>query len=131
MAIKHPSPVAEMSSARLVAESAQEAMNVVKAEIALAKIELRADLKSEVAAAKGLGVAAVCALVTLSLLAVSAALALSQLMPGWAAALLVAAVVALVGGVSAAFGWKHVKTPLARTRRSLVENMRWVKERTS
>jgi peptidoglycan/LPS O-acetylase OafA/YrhL len=52
-------------------------------------------------------------------------------MPVWAALLLVAGVVLLVAGIAAALGYRKVRVPLQRTRKSLEEDVRWVKERTA
>jgi hypothetical protein len=122
-------PAHELSTSQLVVETTREALTLIKSEIELAKAELKADVASEVAAAKGLGVATVGALAVVNLLLVAAALGLGTVMPAWAAALLVASVVAVVAAVAGALGWRHVKAPLARTRKSLEEDARWVKER--
>jgi hypothetical protein len=127
---RRPSPDA-MSSPALVMETASEAVTLIKAEIELAKAELKADMQSEITAAKGLSVAAVCGLCGLSVLLVAAALGLGTVMPAWAAALIVGAVVLLAAGITAAIGWKHVKVPLQRTRKSLEDDVRWAKERTA
>jgi hypothetical protein len=120
-----------LSTPELVTEAAREAMTLIKAEIQLARAELKEDVRSEIAAAKGLSVAAVCALLVVNLLLVAGVLALATVLPGWASALLVAAAVALAGAIAGVVGWKHVKMPLARTRRSLQEDGRWIKERTA
>ena len=81
-------------------------------------------------AAAGLSVATIFGFVALNLLFVTAALALASRMPGWAAGLIVAGftlVVALAIGLSA---WnKRVVDPLARTRRTLKEDVQWSKEK--
>jgi uncharacterized membrane protein YqjE len=121
----------QASTPQLIGEAAREAIALVKSEIELAKAELKEDIKAEVAAAKGLSVAAVCALLMVSLLLVAVVLALANVMPGWAAALIVAAVVGIGGAIAGAVGWKHIKMPLARTRKTLQEDARWLKERTT
>jgi hypothetical protein len=100
--------------------------------VALAKSEVKEDIRSEIRMASGLGVAGVCALMTLQLLLVALVLALSEadVMSGWLAALVVAAVVLAIGTVAGWIGWaKRVKKPLDATRRTVEENVRWVKER--
>ena len=112
---------------RKVIESATQ---LAKKEIELAKSELRADVRKEVAMAKGLGVAGLCALWTVSLMLVACALALGTVIAEWAAALIVAGVVLAVGTVAGLLGWgKRVKTPLEATRRTLKEDALWAKER--
>jgi hypothetical protein len=120
-----------LSTPQLIGEAAREAVSLVKSEIALAKAELKEDLKSEVTAATGLSVAALAALLMVNVLLVAAVLGLATVMKGWLAALIVAAAVGLAGGIAGAIGWKHIKMPLARTRRSLEQDARFMKERTA
>jgi hypothetical protein len=123
-------PVEGMSNRELLGHVVQTATLLAKKEFELAKTELRADLKSEVATAKGLGVAGVCALCTLNMMLVAIALAFGTVMAEWGAALMVAAGVLAVGTVFGFVGWgKRVKEPLKATRRSLKENATWAKER--
>ena len=80
--------------------------------------------------AKGLGVAGLCAIWAVSLMLVAGAFALATVLPGWAAALIVAAAVLLVGTIAGLVGWgKRVKQPLEATRRTLKEDALWAKER--
>lgn len=103
---------------------------LARKEVELAKVELARDIHAEAAMAKGLGVAGVCALVTLTLLCVALALFIAQWMPAWGAVLLVAAGVLLIGTIAGLAGWKRrVKRPLSETRRTLGEDVRWAKER--
>ena len=120
----------QLSNRELISHTLENATLLVKKEIELARTELKADLKAEVAMAKGLGVAGLCALFTANLLLVATALALGNVMPEWAAALLVAGAVLVVGSVAGIIGWgKRVKDPLAATRRTLKEDVQWAKER--
>jgi len=99
---------------RLLQSAFSDARELIKDEIALAKAELRSDLKAELGMVKGLAVSALIALCVLNLLLVAVVLALAHVMPGWGAAL----------------AWrKRVVTPLERTRRTLRNDMQWVKER--
>ena len=115
----------------LVGELARKASELAKKEVALAKAELRRDLKDEVKMAAGLGVGAVCAILVLAMLLVALVFALVGAgLPGWGAALVVAGGVLVVGGIVAAWGWaKRVRRPLDTTRRSMEENVRWAKGR--
>jgi uncharacterized membrane protein YqjE len=115
----------------LVTEVARKASALVRKEVELAKAEVRADLRTEIKMASGLGVAGLCAIFTVQLLLTAIVLALMQsgLLPGWAAALIVAAVVLAIGTAVGLWGWaKRVRKPLDTTRRSLQENVRWAKE---
>ncbi len=127
-----PEPLRRMRTKDLVTETARKASQLVKKEVELAKVELKADVRSEIEMASGLGVAGVCALLTLELLLVAGVLALMEagILPGWAAALVVAAVIAAIGAGAGLWGWAHrVRKPLDATRRSLGEDVRWAKER--
>ena len=122
---------ADLSNSTLLSETGREAVHLIRTQVELAKAELRDDLHAEVAAAKRLGVAAVAGLAVLNLLLVSGALALGTVIAGWLAALLVAAAVAIVGGVMGAWGWQRLHRPLERTRKALQDDVQWVKERTA
>ncbi len=103
---------------------------LAKKEIELAKTELRADLRSEARVAEGLGVAAVAALVTVNLLLFTAALALSLVMPGWAAGLIVSGVMLMVALLFALVSWRRrLRDPMAHTRRTLKDGVKWTRER--
>jgi uncharacterized membrane protein YqjE len=122
---------ANLSTPRLLGEAAREAVALVKSEIELAKAELKQDLKSELAGVKGLSVAAILALFMVNVLLVAGVFGLATLMPGWLAALIVAGLVGLAGGIAGAVGWKHVRMPFSRTRKSLEEDARMIKERVA
>ena len=125
-----PVRLESMSNKELLQHIVQNATLLAKKEVELAKTELKADLKNEVAMAKGLTVAGLCAIWTVSMMLVAVAMALGTALPEWAAALIVAAAVLLVGTVAGLVGWgKRVKEPLETTRRTLKEDMQWAKER--
>lgn len=122
--------VAELSNIELVKEITAQVGLLAKKQIELAKTELRADLKSELAMAGGLGVAALAGISAINLLLVTVILALAQVMPAWGAGLLVSAFTLGIAGVAALVGWsKRVRTPLEKTRRTLKEDAQWTKGR--
>jgi uncharacterized membrane protein YqjE len=124
--------LATASTAELVGRLAQEAKELVKKEVALAKSELRSEVKNEIKMATGLAGAAVAALVTLNLLFVALVLALEDTLPGWAAALIVAAGTLVIGGVAGAVGWAYrARKLLPLTQKTLKEDARWAQERLS
>ena len=125
-----PVSVEGLSNRELVGQVIESATLLAKKEIELAKTELKKDLKAELGMAKGLGLGALCALFTVNLMLVAAALALGNVIAEWAAALIVAAAVLTVGTVASVVGWKkRVTNPLESTRRSLKEDALWAKER--
>ncbi|MGC3997526.1 MAG: phage holin family protein [Anaeromyxobacter sp.] len=115
----------------LVTELAKKASALARKEVELAKAELRHDLRAEVKMASGLGVAGLCAILTLQLMLTALVLALMEagVLPGWAAALIVGAVVLAIGTGVGLWGWaRRVRQPLGTTRDSLQRNVRWAKE---
>ncbi|MHB8877934.1 MAG: phage holin family protein [Myxococcaceae bacterium] len=117
------------STRELLSRLAADLRELVQKEVALAKVELRGNLKSEATTAGGLGVAGLFLLFTLALLLTAAVLALSLVLPAWAAALITAGGCLLVAAVAGLIGWaKHVRTPLERTQKTLKEDMQWAKE---
>jgi len=123
-------PTRDLSTLELVKEITAEVGHLVQKQIALAKTELKADLKAEATMVGGFAIAALGAAATLNLLLVTAVLALAQVMSGWKAGLLVSGVVLLIAGVVAGIAWKRrVRSPLARTQRTLREDVEWTKER--
>jgi len=125
-----PAALEHMTNRELIGYISQNALQLAKTEVELAKVELKADLKKEVGMAKGLGVAGLCALWAVSLMLMACALALGTVMAEWAAALVVAGGVLLVGTVAGLVGWgKRVQKPLETTLRTLKEDARWAKER--
>jgi uncharacterized membrane protein YqjE len=131
-ALREDPELRDRSVKDLVTEIAQKASLLARKEVALAKAELKEQLRAEVKMASGLGVAGVCALLTLNMLLVAGVFALAEagIMRGWVAALLVGLALLLIGTVAGLLGWrKRVREPLPATRRSVGENVRWAKER--
>ena len=125
-----PAALEHMTNRELIGYISQNALQLAKSEVELAKAELKADLKKEVGMVKGLGVAGLCAIWAVSIMLMACALALGTVMAEWAAALVVAGGVLLVGTVAGLVGWgKRVQKPLETTLRTLKEDARWAKER--
>jgi Putative Actinobacterial Holin-X, holin superfamily III len=120
----------ELSNRTLISEITAKAMLLAQKEIELAKTEIRADLSAQLGMVKALGVAAIVVLLAVNLLLVAVVLALSLVIPGWLAALMVGGVLLLTGAIVGYVGWRRMVTnPLALTRQTLKEDVRWVKER--
>jgi len=114
----------------LIKEITGEVGRLAQKQIELAKTELKADLKAEATTVGGLGIAALAALGTLNMLLVTLVLVLAQWMPGWAAGLIVSGFTLLLAGIVALISWnKRVKSPMARTRRTVKEDVQFTKER--
>ena len=122
--------VDRLGTSALVKRLVTQVELLAKKEIELAKTELRADLHKEARVAGGLGIAAVVGIITVALLLVTVILALSLVLPAWAAGLIVSGVTLAAAVVLALLSWTHrVRDPLARTRQSMKENVKWTRER--
>jgi hypothetical protein len=96
----------------------------------LAVAEAREDLRSEVAAMKGLAAAAVLGILGVAMLLVAAVFGLSTVMPAWAAALAVSAPFVFASTLLGWVAWsRRIRNPLESTRRSAEETLQWAKNR--
>jgi len=103
------SPPPKKSIFALIGEIPTLVTDLVQREIELIKTEVIAKLK---ALGVGAGVIAAALFVLLAMLGVlltAAILALSQVMPGWLAALLVAAVLLIIAGILGLIGYRILK----------------------
>jgi uncharacterized membrane protein YqjE len=117
------------STAELVREVASKATTLVSKEVELARVELKNDFTSELATVKSFAVAAVAAMLMLDALLIAGVIALTPYVDGRIAALALAGAFLLIAIVAAAIGWHHhVSKPLARTRKSVEEDVQWAKE---
>ncbi len=130
MALHQPSPerlaLEEASTADLVREALDEAKELVKIEVALAKDEAKKEVAQLKRAAIGFGISLVFSLLFLTTLAMALVLALG----GTAlVALAVGGGFLLVGGIAAYAGYAMLpKKPLERTRHRLETDMNQLKE---
>ncbi len=119
-------PLEEASTADLVREALDEAKELVRLEVAIAKDEVKKEMKQAKAAAIAFGVALAAALVMLSLLAVAIVLAAGGTV---VAALIVAAAFLVVAGAGAAAGYAAVpKKPLDHTLSNVKRDVTQLKE---
>ena len=120
----------ELSNRALISEITGKASLLARKEIELAKAELRADLNAQLGMVKAFGIAALLALVGLNALVMAGVLALGLKIAGWLAALLVGGGLLVIAAILGYVGWQRMVTnPLALTRQTLKEDVRWVKER--
>ncbi len=119
-----------LSVGALINEIMGKVTLLAKKEIELAKVEVKADMESELAMAKGLAIAALVTVLGLNMLVVALAFALATVMPGWLAALLIGGALVVIGGILGYVSWtRRVTSPLALTRKTIREDTQWVKER--
>src|SRR5262245_39320101 len=122
--------ITQLSTLQLVKEIASQAGLLVKKQVELARVELKADARTEAKVAGGLGLAAIGAIITVTLLLVTAVLALALVLPGWAAGLIVSGVVAAAVAIVAGLSWRRrVRKPLRHSRQLLRQDFRPAKER--
>jgi len=120
----------ELSAVELVKEITHQVGDLAKKQVELAKTELRADVRAEIGTIGGLAVAAVAGLITLTLLLVTLILVLSRRMPSWAAGLAVSGFTLGIALIAGLVSWsRRVRTPLARTRQTLRDDIQFTKER--
>jgi hypothetical protein len=118
------------STRQLLGEISDKASLLIKKEVELARNEIKADLRSQLAMAKGFAVAVVVALMALSMLPLALVFALAHVMAAWVAALAVAGGLLLIAAIVAYVSWqRRVTAPLALTRKTLKEDVQWAKER--
>lgn len=112
---------------------AEDASALVRAEIELAKAELAASLRPKAAGAGMLAAAGVVGWLALQGLLITAALALALVLPGWAAALVVSAVLLVTGGILGLMGKRKLQTPVSldTTKRNVEEDVAWTKSHLS
>jgi uncharacterized membrane protein YqjE len=112
------------TTAELLRDAIDDARRLVKLEVELAKAEIRHEVKEAKGAAIAFGIAALA-----SLLAVTTLFAVLVVALGAVGGLIMAAALAVVGGVLAAIGYKLLpKKPLDQTRRRIDRDVRSLKE---
>lgn len=115
----------------LFTELTQETVSLFRKEIQLARSELTDKARQAGRGATEIAIGAILLLVAVGALAAAAILGLSLVVQPWLAALIVAGVVALIGGILVAVGLSNVKSDNLAPRRtmdSLRDNTRWAKE---
>ncbi len=122
---------AERSIADLLRDLYQEIATMIDRQVALAKAEAASTAET---AGRGVAVVAaggVVAMVGFIYLMLAIVFALSRVMPGWAAALVVGAVLAAIGGAAAMAGIRRLRAlrqPMPETRETLREDGAWARE---
>ena len=123
----------ERSVSAVLQDIVRDLQDIVRAEIRLAKVEMRADVNRAVSSAVWLTAGIVGVLSAWVFLLWTLAYALATRMPMWAAALVIAVVMAAAGAVLIMGGLQRARrlnaTP-ERTVESLKENLEWIKQPT-
>jgi uncharacterized membrane protein YqjE len=101
--------LAQRPVSELLSRFADDTSTLLGQEVELAKAEIRHEVKKATTGAAMFGGAIALAMAGLGALTATAILALSEGMPAWLAALIVAVVLLAVGGVAAMMGKKRVQ----------------------
>jgi len=123
----------ERSVSAVLQDIVRDLQDIVRAEIRLAKVEIREDVRRVVASSVWLAGGLVAVLSGWVFLLWTIVYALATRMPMWAAALVVTVLMAAAGAVLIMGGLQRVRrlnaTP-ERTVESLKENLQWIKQPT-
>jgi hypothetical protein len=121
-------PGRSRSTPDLLRHVLDEAKLLARAEVAVGREEIKAEVNRAKGAGVALGIAGALAVCALSLFLVAIALALP--MADWGGALLVAVVVLVFAAIAAAIGARLVpKRPMQRTKERLTEDVTLARER--
>ena len=127
-----PTDVSRLTTPELVARIAQDAQDLVKAEITLAKSEVRTTFQGITAAAKRFAIAIPLFLGGYLALIAAAVLGLSEVLEPWGAALVVAGGLLLPGVILVMLAGKaSPKEPFERTKKSLKQDLELAKDQAS
>ncbi len=124
---------ADRSLGSVVSDIVGDLQQIVRAEVRLAKVEVREEIGKARRGAMFLVAGGLFLTLALGLLMLAAVYALATIWPAWAAALAVAAGAGLIGGVLAMSGKGQISsvelTP-QKTVETVKENLQWAKTRT-
>jgi uncharacterized membrane protein YqjE len=109
----------------------EDVRGLVQAEVALAQAELQAGLRDKAAGAGLFAAAGVAGWLALQGLLITLGFVIALFLPGWAAALIVTALLLLVAGVAALIGRRKLATPVSvdTTKRNVQEDLAVAKTR--
>ena len=107
---------------------------IIRAEVRLAKVEIKEEASKAFSSMVWVLVGAVCAAFATTFLLWTIVYAVGLVWPMWAATLVVAAVLGVAGAVILSSGvrqMKHVSTTPERTVETIKENVAWVKQQST
>jgi hypothetical protein len=120
--------LSSLSNREFLSHVANTISALARKEADLAKAELRQEINSGFLMTGGFGVALIAGFVAVIMLLVTAVMALSIVLPGWGAGLIVSGLALSVSVVAAILGWlNRVKGVLPQTKEILKGNIRWTK----
>jgi len=125
----------EPSIADVIKTSIRDAQDLVRSEIALAKAEVRQEVRRVSVGASLIAGAALAAIIAVIFLMTTIAWAIPELLdwPMWTGFAIVTVLTAIAAGVLGYIGKKRIAAPLhmPRTVDTLKENIEWMRTRTS
>lgn len=117
----------------ILSDIVDRVQQIVRAEVRLARAEIREELGRAKLAAIFMAIAGLAAVMAIGLALLAAVLALATIWPTWAAALAVAAAIGLLAALLWMAGvrrFRSVHLPPQKTVESVKENIQWAKTRT-
>lgn len=121
----------ERPISEVIGDIAENVQQIARAELRLAKAELLEDVALMRRGAVFLAIAAIAGAFAIGCLCLTAIYALALVVPPWAAALIVAAVMAVVAAVCIMSGRRQLAgLGMRRTAATVKENVQWAKTRT-
>jgi uncharacterized membrane protein YqjE len=123
-------PAVERSFSDVLQDIVHNLQDIIRSEVRLAKTEVREDLTKTRAAALLLGIGAVSCLFGVLFVLQATVYALSNVVPDWAAALIVALALGIGAAIALTKGVNQFKQVHAapKTMESLKENVEWAKQ---
>ena len=123
----------DRSIGEILQDVVRNLQDIIRSEVRLAKTEVRQEVTKTKSAASLVGAGAVCGIFAVFFLLWTIVFALSLVVPNWAAALIVTAVLAIVAAATVNAGLKQFKRvhPVPdKTVESMKENVEWAKQQT-
>jgi uncharacterized membrane protein YqjE len=127
------SPIPQRSIADVLRDIIGNLQQIIRSEFRLARVELREKAQRAAKPAGSLATGVVLALYGLGFLFLAAVYALDLVIPAWAAALIVGALLAIIGSLLISVGRNHLKQidPVPeKTVETVKENVQWAKTQT-
>ncbi|HEV7610676.1 MAG TPA: phage holin family protein [Steroidobacteraceae bacterium] len=123
-------PAVERSFSDVLQDIVHNLQDIIRAEVRLAKTEVREELTKVRAATLLVGVGAVSGVFGVLFLLLATLYGLTNIVPDWAAALILAIALSLCAGIAVSKGVKQFKqvTAAPKTTESLKENIEWAKQ---
>lgn len=123
----------DRSPGEIVKDIVENAQEIIRSEVRLAKAEIKEESRKAVAAGISLGTGAVLGLYGVGFLLAAITALLARVMPWWGAALIMGAVLSIAAAIAIGGGikkWKEVSPTPEKTIADVKENVEWLKRQT-